>query len=435
MKMSTLDLPRFGAGIGLARTSAIARRLGLDLAAIGRRAMVITGSNGKGSVSRMLASLFTAAGERTGLFTSPHLHAFNERFVLRGEMIDDGSLTVLEARVGEAIEAHIHQQGWDQPGAFEAGFLTALLWFQEAGAERLVIEAGIGGRYDPTRLLMAPHAALVSLDFEHMPLLGSSLREVALDKLDIAPPGGRIILGRSLASERPAIETVAGLKQVALGWVADQYRPSRSSDALSGHVVRLDHAVRGPLDLTMAMHGRFQLDNLEVALEAFADARPDLFPGAWPDLIAPALAGCSNPARMEYLPGEPGLLVDAGHTPAGIAAAVAGVETLLNRRKAVLLLGMSADKPVAAMLDVLAPAFERVIVSTLPGGVPAADLAAAYKARNATAHVLIANKASAAVALALAMPERREVVALGGLFWAAAVREAWLGATPAPCAE
>ncbi|RKQ95630.1 bifunctional folylpolyglutamate synthase/dihydrofolate synthase [Maricaulis maris] len=435
MRVSTLNLPRFGAGIGLARTALIAQRLGLDLAALGRRSVVIAGSNGKGSVARMLASLFAGAGERTGLFTSPHLHAFNERFEIAGTPIDDAVLERLEARVASAIADHLVACPGDQPAAFEAGFLTALLWFEEAGADRLVIEAGIGGRYDPTRLLRAPHVALVSLDAEHMPLLGTTLREVALDKLDVAPPGARVVLGRSLAGERAAIETVAGLKDVVVTWVADVWLAPRSSDSLSGHAVRLTHGERGRLDMTMAMHGRFQADNLEVALDVFAGARPDLFAAGWPSLIASALAGCRNPARMECFDRGPGLILDAGHTPAGIGAAVESVQTLLDGRPATLLLGMSADKPVAAMLDVVAPAFDTVIVSAAAGGVPTAELAAAYLQRQPAARVRQAADADAALALACEDGDDRILVALGGLFWAAAVREAWLATTATTCAE
>ncbi|WP_323762632.1 hypothetical protein [Maricaulis sp.] len=436
MKASTLDLPRFGAGVGLARTAAIADRLGLDLAAMGRRAVVIVGSNGKGSVARMLSALFRGAGERTGLFTSPHLHAFNERFELDGERIGDAVLSDLERRVGAAIRAHLAAHPGDQACAFEAGFLTALLWFEQAGAERLVMEAGIGGRYDPTRLLQAPAVAMVSLDREHMPLLGTSLREVALDKLDVAAPGAGVVIGRSFQSERPSLALMAGLKPVRAVWASDVLGPSVSHDTITGHRIRLNHRVHGPIDVTTSMHGRFQADNLEIALEVFAQVRPDLFAGGWPDLVVDALANCGNPARMEILSagtgsggaGEAELIIDAGHTPAGLAEAVSGVMTLLHGRPARLLLAISADKPVDAMLEQLTPTFDEVIVSTLPGGVPAPVLAAMYGQRNPQARLQVASTAEAAIELARASNDGRVRVGLGGLFWAAALRSAWLAA-------
>jgi len=439
MRTSTLDLPRFGDGIGLARTAAIAARLGLDLPALGRRAVVIAGSNGKGSVARMLGRLFQAAGERTGLFTSPHLHAFNERFELAGETIADDILRDLEAQVGAAVRDHIAEHPGDQPGAFEAGFLTALLWFEQAGAERLIIEAGIGGRYDPTRLLQAPIVALVSLDREHMPLLGTTLREVALDKLDVAPPGACVVIGRSFEDERAALAVMADLKPVRPLWVADHYDLPVSDDTLSGHHITVDHCQRGPLRILTPLHGRFQADNLEVALDVLALARPDLLVHEWPGIVAEALAHCSNPARMEVLPSGvddrapgsvPGLIIDAGHTPAGIAAAVAGVTTLLDGRPARLLLAMSADKSVDDMLDRLAPAFDDVVVSALPGGVPAPTLEAAYRQRNARARIQLAPTAGQAIAAARMPQDGRVLVGLGGLFWAAALRGVWLAPKP-----
>ncbi|MGE0829408.1 MAG: bifunctional folylpolyglutamate synthase/dihydrofolate synthase, partial [Hyphomonadaceae bacterium] len=169
---------------------AIAARAGIDLATLSAGACVITGSNGKGSTAAMLASALSSAGKRTGLFTSPHLFEINERFRIDGADISDAALDRHWARLEEAADAWLAAHPGEALGGFEFLFLLAASWFSEAQCDGAIWEAGIGGRYDVTRLIHAPCAALVSLDLEHTSLLGDTLEEIAKDKIDVVAPGG-----------------------------------------------------------------------------------------------------------------------------------------------------------------------------------------------------------------------------------------------------
>ena len=128
--------------------------LGIDRARLQRSSVVVTGSNGKGSTAAMCAGIGRACGLRTGLFTSPHLFRFNERIQIDGVEISDDAFTRLKLRVEAAIATVSNRMG-EKFGAFEALFALACLHFQESGCDFAVFEAGIGGRYDPVRLVGA----------------------------------------------------------------------------------------------------------------------------------------------------------------------------------------------------------------------------------------------------------------------------------------
>src|SRR3954471_21535513 len=170
------DLPKYGTGgIGLARLAMLLDALSIDRVRLRKHSVVVTGSNGKGSTAAFCASIGRAFGLRTGLFTSPHLYRFNERFQIDGVPVDDELLEALVLRVATAI-ADLKQHTLHETfGAFEAQFALACLYFQETECEFAVFEAGIGGRYDPVRLVGADVTCVTSVDLEHVSLLGNSL--------------------------------------------------------------------------------------------------------------------------------------------------------------------------------------------------------------------------------------------------------------------
>ena len=148
------DLPKYGEGVGLARMADLLDVLAVDRARLQRASVVVTGSNGKGSTAAFCASIARAGRLRTGLFTSPHLYHFNERFRVDGVAIDDDALARLKLPIEAAI-AELSQRRNEKFGAFEAMFALACLHFQQNECDFAVFEAGIGGRYDPVRLVGA----------------------------------------------------------------------------------------------------------------------------------------------------------------------------------------------------------------------------------------------------------------------------------------
>src|SRR6202521_2687743 len=176
--------------------------IAVDRTRLRRASVVVTGSNGKGSTAAFCASIAHAYRLRTGLFTSPHLHRFNERFQVDGVPIDDDTLARLKLRIEAAI-AELSQRRHEKFGAYEAMFALACLYFQESSCDFAVFEAGIGGRYDPVRLVGALCTCVTSVDYEHVELLGDSLDLIASDKNDACASEGTIVYGENCRSLRP----------------------------------------------------------------------------------------------------------------------------------------------------------------------------------------------------------------------------------------
>ena len=432
--MSVLDhplhrLPKYGDGIGLHRVQFLMQACGLDAEDIARRAVAITGSNGKGSTARIASELLSTAGGMVGLFTSPHLYRYNERFRIDCEPVDDANLLAAMDRVALAV-ADYQAHHDDKIGAFEAQFIVALLVL--ADCRWLVLEAGIGGRYDPVRLAHAPVSALVSLDLEHTELLGKTLPEIAFDKLDATARGGTAILGQSCIPFAEQIRTYADLIGITVAFVQpDDWHNGGVVDGLQHFDIGAMKGLRSPLI------GRHQINNHAVALALVQERLTRS--GNWPiagieERFRDAIARVSWSGRLETISREPFVVVDVGHTPEGIKAALEGFRALTGNRDAILVTGGSKNKHVREMLELLTPGFRRVIcTAAYHNGVPAPDIAAIVKGVHPGAEATVCRTIEDAVITARNDAARTgsAIYVAGGLFLAIEFAEAWRGGEPA----
>jgi dihydrofolate synthase / folylpolyglutamate synthase len=403
MRIWRVPYPRFGKDPGLARVCAVAAQLGLALAAFGANGAVIVGSNGKGSTAAMTAALLQQSGARVGLFTSPHLFDLNERFRIDGEDIADEELQAHWDRVAAAAEV-AGKTG--ELGGFEFLFLIAADWFAARGCTHTVWEAGIGGRLDPVRLIEARRLALTSLDFEHAALLGPTLEDIARDKADAAPEGARLFVGESCAAQ---------LESLARHCAARRVRTELVESA------RLD-ASAAPLP------GLHQRANAALALALARDIAP-----LEEAHIARGFAATRWPGRLEQLGADPLVVIDVGHTPAAIRAALEGFTHMRGGRRAILVCGASQDKDAGAIVAALAPAFSTIVCAAARHkGAPAAEIAAYAAAANPQAELALAESVAEArrLAVARAGPGGAVYVA-GGLFLAAEFKAVDRGRDPA----
>jgi dihydrofolate synthase/folylpolyglutamate synthase len=418
------DLPKYGDGICLARLAGLLEALRVDRARLQRVSVVVTGSNGKGSTAAICARIGRAYGLRTGLFTSPHLVRFNERIQVDGDEISDEAFDRLQQRIDVAI-VEVSQRLGEKFGAFEALFALACLHFQECGCDFSVFEAGIGGRYDPVRLVGAQQTCVTSVDYEHVELLGNTLELIVSDKSDACAAGGAIVYGENCRGLRPHLTEYNRGRGCLPLFVRDDIHIDNEMAAAAGQRFDFRFAGHAFRRLELSLPGAFQVNNSAIAITLFLLWRQREHPGKALEPIEAAIrAGLREirwPGRLEVIDRDPLTVIDVGHTPDGIRQSLASLTAIHGAEDWILVTGASRDKKADEIVGALAQSFGTIICTMAHHkGANAESIAAAVARANPAADILIAATIEDAVriALELAKTKRRKIYVAGGLFLA-----------------
>ncbi|KRR16199.1 bifunctional folylpolyglutamate synthase/dihydrofolate synthase [Bradyrhizobium lablabi] len=417
------DLPKYGDGICLARMAELLDVLAVDRARLRRISVVVTGSNGKGSTAAMCAGIGRAYGLRTGLFTSPHLFRFNERIQVDGAEIGDDVFARLKSQV-EAAVADVAKRRGEQFGAFEALFALACLHFQKRGCDLAVFEAGIGGRYDPVRLIGARETCVTSVDYEHVELLGNTLELIVSDKSDACAAGGTIIYGENCGGLRRHLVEYNRWRGCTSLFVRDEIGIDNEVAAASGQHFDFhfgDHDFPG---IELSLPGAFQFNNAAIAATLFLlwlQRHPRRDHERIETAIRSGLRDARWPGRLEVIQQDPLTVIDVGHTPDGIRQSLAGLTAIHGAEDWILVTGASRDKKADEIIGALAPSFGTIICTAAHHkGAAAQDIAAAARLANPKASIHVAASIEDAVRLSqeLARAETKRIYVAGGLFLA-----------------
>jgi dihydrofolate synthase / folylpolyglutamate synthase len=418
------DLPKYGDGVCLARLAALLEALDVDRARLQRVSVVVTGSNGKGSTAAMCAHIGQRFGRRTGLFTSPHLVRFNERIQVDGVEIGDEAFAARQQQIERAI-ADVSKRLGQKFGAFEALFALACLHFQESGCGFAVFEAGIGGRFDPVRIVGARESCVTSVDHEHVELLGHTLELIASDKSDACAAGGTIVYGENCRDLRPHLEEYNRGRGCTSLFVRDEIFIANEDTVSAGQHFDFRFGDHDFQHLDLSLPGAFQINNAAIAIALFLLWLRREQPSESPDRIEAAIrAGLRDvrwPGRLEVIRQDPLTVIDVGHTPDGIRQSLAGLTATHGASDWILVTGVSRDKKSDEIVGALAPSFDTIICTTAHHkGADAQEIASAAARANPAADVRLAKTIADAVRVSqeLAKTKRRRVYVAGGLFLA-----------------
>jgi dihydrofolate synthase/folylpolyglutamate synthase len=394
----------------------------------GMKIVHVAGTKGKGSTSAMIAAMLTAAGYRTGVFSSPHLERIEERFVVDGQACTAGELVVLVDRLRPVVQAMDDDATRDgEPSAgptyFEITTAMALLHFVERKVDAAVLEVGLGGRLDSTNVCLPVVSVITSISFDHMKQLGNTLAAIAREKAGIIKPGVPVVCGTTEPESQQVIAEVArehGCRLIQLG---DDFsfeyhraasplsnarqgdketRPAASSaEPRQGDTAELSPSPPLPLspsnfplgkvsfsysvpgqeqhltNISLAMPGAHQAANAAVALATIEELRHQ----GWCISVEAMRMGLSSAVlagRVEIISGDPTVVLDTAHNPASARALVEALAELPTPARRTLVLSVSHDKDVHAIVRELAPHFDRVIITQYlenPRAVPAESLA------------------------------------------------------------
>jgi dihydrofolate synthase/folylpolyglutamate synthase len=352
-------------------------------------AVHIAGTKGKGSTSAMIASILQDAGYRCGLYTSPHLHRLEERFVVNGQTCDEASIVAVLARIEPIIvemDAEAQRVGRQGPTYFEVTTAVALEYFRQQAVDVAVLEVGLGGRLDSTNICLPQVTAITSISLDHTRQLGSTLAAIAGEKAGICKPNVPLVTGVTEPEPLQVIQQVAANNRaelLALGPDFDfEYLPhvpvtgdpdARISEGACGLNYHANaHGVRQSLDqVALGMLGRHQAVNASVALAICGV----LSRKGWrisESAMRSGLARASCPARIEVLSQAPPVVLDTAHNPASVAALLSLLEERFSARPKLLLYAASHDKDSRSMLEQLLPHFDHVVLTRFLGNPRAA---------------------------------------------------------------
>lgn len=363
------SLQQFGIKPGLENTRRLLKEL--QLPGTRQKFLHVAGTNGKGSTCAFMESILRRAGERTGLFTSPHLVSFCERMRCGGKMIP---MEEVERGI-EALRPVL--AGWDpHPTFFELTLMLALDWFDRRGAEAVVLETGMGGRLDATNALTPLVSVITPVDMDHQQWLGSTLAEIAGEKAGIIKPGVPVVS----APQQPEAERV--LREAA--------------DRTGSPITFIEEPWSGALPLA----GEHQRWNAALAVRA-VEAAGFRIPAS---VVPGGLSETEWPARFQRLPGGR-VIVDGAHNPHGVASLMHTWRQVFHEEKATVIFGAVAAKDYATSLSLLGEVAKRFFFVTLqsPRAVPAEILSGSAPAG---AETRVFPHLSEAMDAAGAFPER-----------------------------
>ena len=343
----------YGSQPGLERISKLLELMGNPQDTL--RYVHIAGTNGKGSVSNMTASILQEAGYKTGLFTSPHITGFGERMQINFQRISDEEIITQVEELFPLVE-ELRKNG---VVITEFEFVTAMAfnWFSQQQCDIVVLETGLGGRFDSTNVIKTPLCSIItSISLDHTAVLGDTLEKIAIEKCGIIKDGGSTVFAfQEDEVNSIVVKTVYERNNIL-------YNPLKlpvTSMTIHGSEVQY-----GDLKLRIPLLGQHQISNAGLvlcAIEALRKAGLDITDEA----IKQGISRVKMPARFELINDEPLIILDGAHNPGGMKALGEAIDTYLSGKRIICVMGMLKDKDCANSLKYLQGKIYKLITTTV----------------------------------------------------------------------
>lgn len=379
----------------------------------------VTGTNGKGSVARMVSALLVEHGLSVGTYSSPHLERINERLMWNLEPISDHDFAALMTDIAE-----LEPLAGVTPSYFELLTAAALSWFAHSAVDVAVVEVGLLGRFDATNVVDADVAVITNIGFDHTDGVGDWRAAIASEKAGIIKPESFLVLGETDPELREIFE-----REPHVGtWLrGEDFDVERDRVAVGGRLLDLRTPGGVIEDVFVPLHGRHQADNAAVAVaatEAFFARALDV------EVVRAAFAGLTVPGRFEVLGHFPLVIVDAAHNPDGASALADTMNDEFDvGGRRILVVGMLAERDVGAMLEAFDTGRADVLIACTapsPRAVPGQVIAQIARERFAGLDVEVVAGVEAAVSRALAIASEDDVVLVTGSSYVAGAARAHL---------
>lgn len=349
-------LQKFGIKFGLSNITNLLELLGNPHIAL--KTVHVAGTNGKGSTSVTAASIIQEAGYSVGLYTSPHLDNFTERIKINGIEIEEERVVQLTERLRLKIQHSRFSEELSKITFFEFTTAMALLYFSEEGVDIAVMEAGMGGRLDATNVITPLVSVITNISIEHREFLGDTLEAIAYEKAGIIKDRVPVVTAVEQPSALQVIENICKEKEAQLYKLGNDFSlHMKGKDIFSYKGVKESFD-----DLRLNLLGSHQFYNASLAITVIELLRGRGFT-IHRDAIYNGLRKVSWPGRLETVSKEPWIILDGAHNPAGAEALAKAIANDLKFDRLFLIMGIMADKDIAAIISPLAPLAHEVILS------------------------------------------------------------------------
>ena len=419
-----MPMPHEAANYDLRRVDELLARLGNPQ--LGARSVHITGTNGKGSVAAMIASVLTVSGYTTGLYTSPHLNDLRERMRIGEELISREEYVALVEKLKPEAEAVNQKANYGELTTFELLTTLAFAYFELKDVDFQVLEVGMGGKFDATNVINPEVCIITPISFDHMEVLGNSMVEIAAEKAGIIKSGSVVVTSPqpdevAQVIDETCLKCGAGLVRVGrdVTWQSLGFDLNRQLFQVRG--------ILGNYELSIPLLGYYQLENAATAVAALEVLARSGF-NISRDNITDGLAQVKCPGRFQILSRHPLLGVDGAMNIEGARRLkeslvqyfgsyirLEGRSPLNNHAsQAILVIGTSWDKDVAGIVSELVPLFDRVIVtrSRHPRAMTPAAVAAEFTKHGIEPQVV--EDVDQAVSLVLALAGESDLICFTG---------------------
>lgn len=377
----------------------------------------IAGTNGKGSTAMMTATALEQAGFTTGLFVSPYVLGFRERIQINRTWISGDDLCRYAARVLAAEETLTFPEG-EHIGEFEFTTAMALLYFAEQHCDIVVLEVGLGGRYDATNVIAAPEVAVMThVALDHMAVLGNTVEEIAADKSHIVKPDTVLV---SAPGQTDGVLRVLRHRCEEVGAeFAKSAQPEQILCSFSGGT-----AICEGVELHTKMIGKHQLYNLSTAYEVLHQLKKQGWNLAEED-IQSGLAQAVMPARQELVSEEPLILLDGSHNMDGVRALCNTLDTMLPPGGISMIVGMVSDKQVQECVKMLTRRADAIyaVAPDTPRAVPSSEICTIVRAFSPYTNTVDCGDVKTALRYARRMMTEDDVLVICGSLYVAAEAE------------
>lgn len=351
---------KFGIKLGLENTFKLLELLGNPQDKL--KFIHVAGTNGKGSVCSFISSILKEEGYKVGLYTSPYLETFTERIRLNGNNIPEKDVARIITIMKEKIDKMV-SEGYSYPTEFEIETVMAFYYYYEQEVDYVVLEVGLGGRYDATNVIKPLVSVITSISLDHTGILGDTLEKIAYEKAGIIKEDSITVVYKQSKESEEVIKSVCKEKNTRYIEANFENLVIKKSD-INSQVFDCIIMNEKFENIEISLIGDHQINNAVLALTVIKVLKDEKSIRISENSIKKGLTNTKWAGRIEKIRDNPVFIIDGAHNEDGAKSLAKALDKHFNGKKMTLLIGMLKDKDIDSVLQILINKFNKVITTT-----------------------------------------------------------------------